>query len=195
MWLPLGLLQQPHVLLVLRTPSLDSVPHTEPHEGRAEGNSPLPALPLLLQPRMQPSVWAASTHTAGSCPASHPPAAQVLLHRAALKELSFQPVHTHTPRFAPSKVQHLALSLSNFTRFSWDKACKLREGFLYPQAPALCSLVSSRQLTTHFTENPTPRASWKRGVVHMAAQLPAALGSRYQQWELHGPMDNACLLG
>jgi len=51
-WPPLDPLQQPHVFPVLGAPGLDAVLQMGPHEGRAEGDNPLPA-------RCQPSVGAA----------------------------------------------------------------------------------------------------------------------------------------
>ncbi|KAK4829842.1 hypothetical protein QYF61_006852 [Mycteria americana] len=80
---PLDLLQQVHVLLVLRTPELSTV----------------------LQPRIGLAFW----HRAGSCPAFHPPAPQVLLHRAALNPFIPQPVLI--PGVAPTQVQEPALGL------------------------------------------------------------------------------------
>ena len=62
---PLDLLQQLHVLLVLRDPELDSVFHKGYHKNRVEGRITSPVLLvtlLLMQPRTQLALWAASTH-------------------------------------------------------------------------------------------------------------------------------------
>ncbi|KAK4823100.1 hypothetical protein QYF61_025838 [Mycteria americana] len=104
---PLDLLQQVHVLPVLRTPELDAVLQVGSHHSRAEGQNHLP------QPAGHTSFDAAQD-TVGflgrECTLlAHVHNPQVLLHRAALNPFIPQPVLI--PGVAPTQVQDLALAL------------------------------------------------------------------------------------
>ena len=60
---PLEPLQKLHIFPELLAPGLDTVLQLGPHEGRVEGDNPLPRpAPLLMQPAIQQAFWAASTH-------------------------------------------------------------------------------------------------------------------------------------
>ncbi|KAK4815207.1 hypothetical protein QYF61_021826 [Mycteria americana] len=130
---PLDPLQQLHVLLVLRTPELDTALQVRSHQSRAEGQNHLP------RPAGHAALDAAQD-TVGLLGCEHTLSArvqlfvhrypQVLLRRAALDHIIPQPVWK--PRIAPTQVP-LDDSLS-FWRVNCTTQlgviCKLAEGAL-----------------------------------------------------------------